>query len=91
MVVPTKFSATDFWSDFIAYKADWYTAVRTIHQILLKHPAPNPLPDIRFVCSCSSPLSSTVFYQLEETFKALVLETATSMYAAAAAEPPEDD
>ena len=81
----------DLWSDFIAYEANWYTAVLTIHQILLKNPAPDPLPNIRFICSCSSPLSSTVFYQLKQTFKALVLEIATSMYAAAAAEPPEDD
>lgn len=74
MVVPSKFSATDFWQDFVTHKANWYTAVPTIHQILLKHPAPSPLPKIRFIRSCSSPLSPTVFYQLEETFKAPVLE-----------------
>jgi acyl-CoA synthetase (AMP-forming)/AMP-acid ligase II len=74
MVVPTKFSATEFWQDFTTHKANWYTAVPTIHQILLKHPVPNPLPQIRFIRSCSSPLSPTVFHQLEETFKAPVLE-----------------
>ncbi|OIW23468.1 acetyl-CoA synthetase-like protein [Coniochaeta ligniaria NRRL 30616] len=74
MVVPAKFSANEFWNDFIEHKANWYTAVPTIHQILLKHPAPNPLPKIRFIRSCSSPLSPTVFHQLEETFKAPVLE-----------------
>ncbi|KAK3680617.1 hypothetical protein B0T22DRAFT_387912 [Podospora appendiculata] len=74
MVVPTKFSATDFWPDFIAHGANWYTAVPTIHQILLKHPAPSPLPAIRFIRSCSSPLSPTVFHLLEETYKAPVLE-----------------
>ncbi|KAH8159507.1 hypothetical protein CIB48_g8746 [Xylaria polymorpha] len=74
MVVPPKFSASDFWQDFVAYGANWYTAVPTIHQILLKSPAPSPLPKIRFIRSCSSPLSPTVFHQLEEKFKAPVLE-----------------
>ncbi|KAF3004603.1 hypothetical protein E8E14_007400 [Neopestalotiopsis sp. 37M] len=74
MIVPTKFSATDFWRDFETHKANWYTAVPTIHQILLKSPVPNPLPNIRFIRSCSSPLSPAVFEKLEETFKAPVLE-----------------
>ncbi|KAI8633707.1 peroxisomal-coenzyme A synthetase [Xylariaceae sp. FL1651] len=74
MVVPVKFSASEFWTDFITYKANWYTAVPTIHQILLKSPAPSPMPTIRFIRSCSSPLSPTVFHQLEEKFKAPVLE-----------------
>lgn len=74
MIVPTKFSASDFWQDFSTYGANWYTAVPTIHQILLKNPTPSPLPKIRFIRSCSSPLSPTVFQQLEDTFKAPVLE-----------------
>ena len=74
IVVPPKFSATDFWRDFIAHEANWYTAVPTIHQILLKPPAPNPLPPIRFIRSCSSPLSPTVFHALEQTYRAPVLE-----------------
>ncbi|KAL2262463.1 hypothetical protein VTK26DRAFT_1247 [Humicola hyalothermophila] len=74
MVVPTRFSASDFWKDFITHKANWYTAVPTIHQILLKNPTPNPLPRIRFIRSCSSPLSPTVFHALEKTYNAPVLE-----------------
>ncbi|CAI6097623.1 unnamed protein product [Clonostachys chloroleuca] len=74
MVVPTKFSASDFWRDFTTHGANWYTAVPTIHQILLKNPPPNPKPAIRFIRSCSSPLSPTVFHQLEETYNAPVLE-----------------
>ncbi|KAK3942238.1 putative peroxisomal-coenzyme A synthetase [Diplogelasinospora grovesii] len=74
MVVPTKFSASDFWQDFTTHKANWYTAVPTIHQILLKNPTPNPMPKIRFIRSCSSPLSPTVFHNLEETYGAPVLE-----------------
>ncbi|KAK3377710.1 hypothetical protein B0H63DRAFT_477776 [Podospora didyma] len=74
MIVPTKFSATEFWQDFAKYKANWYTAVPTIHQILLKNRTPSPLPSIRFIRSCSSPLSPTVFHALEKTYNAPVLE-----------------
>jgi len=74
MVVPTKFSASEFWTDFIAHKANWYTAVPTIHQILLKNPTPSPRPNIRFIRSCSSPLAPTVLAQLEKAYGAPVLE-----------------
>jgi acyl-CoA synthetase (AMP-forming)/AMP-acid ligase II len=74
VIVPPRFSATEFWSDFIDLKANWYTAVPTIHQILLKSPLPNPLPNIRFIRSCSSPLSPKVFTDLENALQAPVLE-----------------
>jgi acyl-CoA synthetase (AMP-forming)/AMP-acid ligase II len=74
VIVPLKFSASEFWDDFITHKANWYTAVPTIHQILLKSPLPHTKPKIRFIRSCSSPLSPTTFHQLEETFNAPVLE-----------------
>ncbi|ORY65527.1 AMP-binding enzyme [Pseudomassariella vexata] len=74
MIVPAKFSTSEFWADFQTYKANWYTAVPTVHQILLKSPVPKPLPSIRFIRSCSSPLSPAVFEKLEATFKAPVLE-----------------
>ncbi|KAI5306333.1 hypothetical protein KEM56_001354 [Ascosphaera pollenicola] len=74
VIVPPKFSAGSFWHDFITHKANWYTAVPTIHQILLKHPPPDPKPKIRFIRSCSSSLSPKVFHELENTFGAPVLE-----------------
>ncbi|KAL4927210.1 acyl--CoA ligase [Aspergillus undulatus] len=74
VVVPTRFSAQQFWSDFIKYKANWYSAVPTIHQILLKSPLPNPIPQIRFIRSCSSPLSPKTFQDLEKTLNTPVLE-----------------
>jgi acyl-CoA synthetase (AMP-forming)/AMP-acid ligase II len=74
VIVPLKFSASEFWDDFLTYKANWYTAVPTIHQILLKNPPPHTKPKIRFIRSCSSPLSPTTFHQLEETYGAPVLE-----------------
>lgn len=74
VIVPSRFSASEFWRDFTEHKANWYTAVPTIHQILLRSPIPNPIPEIRFIRSCSSPLAPTTFHKLEETFKAPVLE-----------------
>lgn len=74
VVVPPRFSAGEFWDDFVKYKANWYTAVPTIHQILLKTPLPSPMPNIRFIRSCSSPLSPKTFEDLERTFNAPVLE-----------------
>lgn len=73
-IVPEGFSARQFWSDFNTYKANWYTAVPTMHQILLKNPPPSPKPNIRFIRSCSSPLSPKTFHELEEAFNAPVLE-----------------
>ena len=74
VIVPPKFSASKFWRDFNEHKANWYTAVPTIHQILLRSPPPNPKPEIRFIRSCSSPLSPKTFHELEQTFGAPVLE-----------------
>jgi oxalate---CoA ligase len=74
VIVPPKFSASEFWSDFVTYGANWYTAVPTIHQILLKSPMPKPVPEIRFIRSCSSPLSPKTFQDLEKAFNAPVLE-----------------
>ena len=74
VVIPLRFSASDFWQNFVAHEANWYTAVPTMHQILLRYPLPTPVPHIRFVRSCSSPLSPTVHGQLEEFLGAPVLE-----------------
>lgn len=76
VIIPGAFSASTFWQHFVQYGATWYTAVPTIHQILLKTPAawPKPLPKIRFIRSCSSPLSPKVFHDLEKAFGAPVLE-----------------
>ena len=74
IILPSKFSASDFWRNFIDYQANWYTAVPTIHQILLKSPRPKALPYIRFIRSCSSPLPPKVYYELEEAFDAPVVE-----------------
>lgn len=74
VIVPLRFSASEFWDNFITYKANWYTAVPTIHQILLRSSLPSKIPEIRFIRSCSSPLSPKTFHELEKAFNAPVLE-----------------
>ncbi|KAI7834984.1 peroxisomal-coenzyme A synthetase [Kickxella alabastrina] len=74
IVVPSRFSASHFWSEFIETECNWYSAVPTIHQILLRHEIPSPVPKIRFIRSCSSALAPTVMTELEDKFNAPVLE-----------------
>lgn len=74
VIVPGAFSASTFWPQFLEHKANWYTAVPTIHQILLRTARPATKPNIRFIRSCSSPLSPKVFHELEKAFDAPVLE-----------------
>lgn len=74
VIVPLRFSASEFWNSFITHKANWYTAVPTIHQILLRNSSLSEIPKIRFIRSCSSPLSPKTFHELEKAFNAPVLE-----------------
>jgi acyl-CoA synthetase (AMP-forming)/AMP-acid ligase II len=71
-----KFSAHTFWDDVAAVDATWYTAVPTIHQILLDR-APVDRRGfrgrLRFIRSCSAPLSPATAQRLEATFDAPVL------------------
>lgn len=72
-----RFSASTFWSDMLAHDATWYTAVPTIHQILLHcHLSkPEPVyPKLRFIRSCSASLAPSIMSRLEEAFGAPVLE-----------------
>ncbi|KAL9940889.1 hypothetical protein V8E36_000377 [Tilletia maclaganii] len=73
-VIPPKFSASVFWKEFIDAQCNWYTAVPTIHQILLATAHPTPIPKIRFIRSCSSALSPATFHAIEKAFGAPVLE-----------------
>jgi acyl-CoA synthetase (AMP-forming)/AMP-acid ligase II len=76
VIVPPSFSATKFWPLAQQYRATWYSAVPTIHQILLSRADADHAPrgGLRFIRSCSSALAPTVFAQLEERFGAPVLE-----------------
>jgi acyl-CoA synthetase (AMP-forming)/AMP-acid ligase II len=72
-----RFSATTFWDDADTVDATWYTAVPTIHQILLDR-AGAELPRgyhgrLRFIRSCSASISPATVQQMEATFEAPVL------------------
>lgn len=76
VVIPAKFSAGAFWQIAAKYGATWYSAVPTIHQILLGRADQDHAPrgGLRFIRSCSSALAPAVFHQLEERFGTPVLE-----------------
>jgi|EndMetStandDraft_6_1072998.scaffolds.fasta_scaffold15139_3 acyl-CoA synthetase (AMP-forming)/AMP-acid ligase II len=72
-----RFSAHTFWNDMRAAAATWFTAVPTIHQLLLQrsaaeYPGPQTVP-LRFVRSCSAPLDTVTAQAVERTFGAPVL------------------
>ncbi|KAI3783999.1 hypothetical protein L1987_43090 [Smallanthus sonchifolius] len=72
-----RFSATTFWPDMNKYNATWYTAVPTIHQIILDRHLTKPepaYPKLRFIRSCSASLAPSILARLEEAFGAQVLE-----------------
>lgn len=72
-----RFSASTFWLDMVRCNAAWYTAVPTIHQIILDRHSSNPepvYPKLRFIRSCSASLAPAILDRLEKTFGAPVLE-----------------
>ncbi|KAL6844326.1 hypothetical protein ACP4OV_025999 [Aristida adscensionis] len=73
-----RFSASTFWADMRASGATWYTAVPTIHQIILDRHASRPeaagYPALRFIRSCSASLAPAILEKLEAAFGAPVLE-----------------
>ena len=73
-----QFSASGFWPAMVDVKATWYTAVPTIHQILLaraggEYPRGDP-PKLRFIRSCSAALSATVMSEVEAAFSTPVIQ-----------------
>lgn len=68
------FSAHLFWQDMVRVRATWYTAVPTIHRILLnraskEYPESSP-PELRFIRSCSAPLDEELAANVAATFHA---------------------
>ena len=79
VVVPAKFNPMNFWQTAEATGATWYSAVPTIHQLLLarvKKDAPKPAgaQKLRFIRSCSASLPPQVLHDLEAAFGTPVLE-----------------
>jgi len=79
IVVPGKFSPLSFWRIAKDCGVTWYSAVPTIHQLLLARvetgaPRPAGAERLRFIRSCSAPLAPQVMHDLESAFGAPVLE-----------------
>jgi acyl-CoA synthetase (AMP-forming)/AMP-acid ligase II len=72
-----RFSAHTFWDDVRAVSATWFTAVSTIHEILLERSASeypgSHLVPLRFVRSSGAPLNSATQRALERTLGAPLL------------------
>ena len=77
VVVPPAFSPFSFWRLVRTHGVTWYSAVPTIHQLLLARVGAEP-PDgaeqLRFVRSCSAALPPEVMAQLESRLGVAVLE-----------------
>jgi oxalate---CoA ligase len=72
-----RFSAHLFWQEISNANATWYTAVPTVHQILLAraasdYPAGQP-PALRFIRSSSAPLAPSVLRRAQQRFGAPVI------------------
>ncbi len=76
VVLPERFSASAFWPLVREHGVTWYTAVPTIHQILVERADADGAPDrgLRFARSCSAPLPPGLHAQLEQRFGAPLLE-----------------
>ena len=78
VVVPSKFTPLSFWRIARDHGATWYSAVPTIHQLLLaradKSARPAGAEKLRFIRSCSASLPPQVMHDLEQAFGAPVLE-----------------
>ena len=70
VVVPTKFNALSFWRTVREYHVTWYSGVPTMHQLLLArtHHKPAEAASLRFIRSCSAPLSPELIHKIENLF-----------------------
>lgn len=73
LVVPARFNAMAFWRTVRDYGVTWYSAVPTIHQLILTRKGGTD-HKLRFVRSCSAALAPDLMRRMEEYFAAPVLE-----------------
>lgn len=76
VVVPPKFNPLAFWSTVRDHGATWYSAVPTIHQVLLSRAKTKPsgAEQLRFIRSCSAALAPQTMADIEERFGVPILE-----------------
>ena len=76
VVTRSRFSASAFWDDAVRHGATWYSAVPTIHHVLVgraETEAP-PAHSLRFARSCSSALPPTLQAAVEDRLGIPVLQ-----------------
>src|SRR5262249_42765797 len=79
VVVPARFNPLSFWRTVREHRVTWYSAVPTIHQLLLARVGsaaekPAGAEFLRFIRSCSAPLAPETMQRMEQAFGAPVLE-----------------
>ena len=78
VVATPGFDAPRFFDWVAAFQPTWYTAVPTMHRAILGRAGENrqalDRASLRFIRSCSSPLSPTVMAELEAQFGVPVIE-----------------
>jgi acyl-CoA synthetase (AMP-forming)/AMP-acid ligase II len=78
VVVPPRFNPLTFWSAVRDHRASWYSAVPTIHQVLVARSRAGTRPPgaeyLRFIRSCSAALSPQLMLETEEKFGVPMLE-----------------
>jgi acyl-CoA synthetase (AMP-forming)/AMP-acid ligase II len=77
VVVPGKFSPLSFWRTVRDTGATWYSAVPTIHNLLLARAGeerPAGAEGLRFIRSCSASLPAEMMEKMERVFGVPVLE-----------------
>jgi acyl-CoA synthetase (AMP-forming)/AMP-acid ligase II len=70
VVVPTKFNALSFWRTVREHRVTWYSGVPTMHQLLIArtHQKPVEADSLRFIRSCSAPLSAELIHKIEGVY-----------------------
>jgi acyl-CoA synthetase (AMP-forming)/AMP-acid ligase II len=77
LVVPSKFNPLSFWRTVRDCRVTWYSAVPTIHHLLLTRAGderPQGAEGLRFIRSCSAALPPEMMAKMEQVFGAPVLE-----------------
>jgi acyl-CoA synthetase (AMP-forming)/AMP-acid ligase II len=77
VVVPAKFNPLSFWRTVRDTGSTWYSAVPTIHNLLLSRAGderPAGAEGLRFIRSCSSALPAEMMEKMEQVFGVPVLE-----------------
>jgi acyl-CoA synthetase (AMP-forming)/AMP-acid ligase II/CBS domain-containing protein len=78
VVLPNRFNPLGFWRLVSGYRTTWYTAVPSIHQLVMARAQASSPDDgtslLRFVRSASAPMPQATLAQIEQTLNVPMLE-----------------